>query len=476
MSITVKFSNILPTRAFIFTNGYSVEDIDFIRTINGRFYHPTDQCWSIPKVKENAQKLKERYGESLIVDKTSFFTPSEYLPINTSAIKIPVESYPIHKMTILRHPLSKYWLGVYVSKTLKEQYVPILKNLIGRRWNYELGIWEIPYTKTTLRFLDKYLKEVLHFTFTPTDDILETFTFKESTSPSVQNFKKKPEMVKLQYENAIIAFEQALMLKRYSYKTIKAYRLLLRGFLLHYDGIKPSQLTRQQMDTYIFKRVKEENISESYQNTLLSAIKFFYINVVNQEEKVANLFRPKQPMKLPQVLDEQEVSRLLKSVSNLKHRCILMLIYSAGLRLGEVIKLKIADLQPSNHRIFIRQGKGKKDRCTILSSRILILLEEYIDVYRPIEWLFEGQTGGCYSERSVQAIFEDARRKSKINPMATVHTLRHSFATHLLEKGVDLRYIQELLGHESSRTTEIYTHITRKGFQNIKSPLDDLDM
>ena len=133
-------------------------------------------------------------------------------------------------------------------------------------------------------------------------------------------------------------------------------------------------------------------------------------------------------------------------------------------------------MQIEAHRIFIRDAKGKKDRCTILSPKLEVLLKQYMDIYKPIEWLFEGQTGGQYSERSVQSIFEDARRKSKINPLATTHTLRHSFATHLLEKGIDLRYIQELLGHASSKTTEIYTHITKKGFNTIKSPLDDLDI
>jgi integrase/recombinase XerD len=154
----------------------------------------------------------------------------------------------------------------------------------------------------------------------------------------------------------------------------------------------------------------------------------------------------------------------------------LTLIYSAGLRLGEVIRLKLSDLQTDSHRIFVRAAKGKKDRCTILSLKLETLLTQYLAIYKPVEWLFEGLTGGQYSERSVQHIFEEARRHSKINPLATCHTLRHSFATHLLEKGVDLRYIQELLGHESSRTTEIYTHITKKGLQKIKSPLDDLDI
>lgn len=168
--------------------------------------------------------------------------------------------------------------------------------------------------------------------------------------------------------------------------------------------------------------------------------------------------------------------QLLRAVDNPKHRCILMLIYSAGLRLGEALNIRRTDLQPAAQRLFIRGAKGKKDRYTLLAKKIWERLQDYLEVNKPVDRLFEGQMGGQYSERSIQAIFTHAKQKSGINPLATVHTLRHSFATHLLEKGVDLRYIQELLGHESSKTTEIYTHITSKAMKSIKSPLDHLDI
>ncbi|MBK8555464.1 MAG: tyrosine-type recombinase/integrase [Lewinellaceae bacterium] len=266
------------------------------------------------------------------------------------------------------------------------------------------------------------------------------------------------------------------MLKRYSWRTVKAYKNCFRQFIRYYDDIKPSLITRQQIDAYIFHLIKARNISESHQNQILSAIKMFYAEVVDQEEKVRHLIRPKRAEKLPHVMSEQEVTRLLKACINLKHRCILMLIYSAGLRLGELLNIRIRDIQIDQRRIFVYAGKGKKDRYTLLSDKVLQMLQEYISLYQPLDWLFEGDTGGQYSASSVQKIFTMAKLKSKVNPYATVHTLRHSFATHLLEKGVDLRYIQELLGHESSKTTEIYTHVTKKGMQNIKSPLDDLDL
>ncbi len=197
---------------------------------------------------------------------------------------------------------------------------------------------------------------------------------------------------------------------------------------------------------------------------------------IRLHSKKIDIIRPNRPQKLPHVLTEREVERLLQAADNFKHRCILMLVYSAGLRLGEVLRLRMLDLQPEKHRILIRGGKGKKDRCTILSEKAFRKLREYFQVYKPVDWVFEGAQGGPYSERSVQNIFTRAKIKSGINPHATVHTLRHSFATHILEKGVDLRYIQDLLGHESSKTTEIYTHITKKGWDKLKSPLDDLDV
>jgi site-specific recombinase XerD len=202
----------------------------------------------------------------------------------------------------------------------------------------------------------------------------------------------------------------------------------------------------------------------------------FYNEVADQPEKVEKLYRPKPNKKLPNLLSEAEVTRLLKATTNLKHQTILMLIYSGGLRLGELQNLQLTDIQPDIKRILVRNAKGKKDRYTLLSDKVIVLVNQYIALYKPVYWLFEGQTGGQYSERSVQEVFTAAKIKSQVNPHATTHWLRHSFATHLLEKGIDLRYIQELLGHESSKTTEIYTHVTKKGWDQLKSPIDYLDI
>ena len=179
---------------------------------------------------------------------------------------------------------------------------------------------------------------------------------------------------------------------------------------------------------------------------------------------------------LPEVLSEEEVVAILKAITNLKHKALIMTIYSGGLRISELINLKIRDIDSDRMQIRIQQSKGKKDRYTLLSKKTLITLRLYFKEYKPKEWLFEGEGGGQYTDSSIYSIFKRALTTAKITKKVSIHSLRHSFATHLLENGTDLRYIQNLLGHSSSKTTEIYTHITTKGFDQIKNPLDKLDV
>ena len=360
-------------------------------------------------------------------------------------------------------------MRLYLPKCLAPTYLTTVKNIHGRRWNPDALAWELPLTQVSLRFIRQYLPDVVQWTFTPAADLPERLD-----APQPQRKATPPTPAR--YEAAVVELEQVLMLKRYSHNTIKTYLKAFRQYIMFYNNQKLSSLGRAEIDAFIVHQIKTKNISESHQNQILSAIKMFYEAVLGQSEKVRNLIRPKTPLKLPHVLTESEVERLIGATGNLKHKCILMLIYSGGLRLGELIRLRLNDLEPNAGRIFVYGGKGKKDRCTILSPKVWQQLQEYIAVFRPVEWVFEGQDGGAYSARSVQNIFMHAKAKSGINPYATVHTLRHSFATHLLEAGVDLRYIQDLLGHESSKTTEIYTHITRVGWQRVQSPLDRLNL
>lgn len=438
-----------------------------IRQMQGAYWSPALKYWLLPYTFTNWNLLKHHFQEANFYFESGFVPPEE---TDSPALQ-PVAPPPVQSEVILlkKHPSSPALLRIYLPKDLTATHLSTVKNIHGRRWNPDALAWEAPLTKVTVRFIEKYLSDVAHWTFTPGPDLPERIEMPPRTPYT-------PKFVPARYEAAVTALEQVLLLKRYSHNTIKTYTKAFRQYILFYNDRKPSSLGRADIDAFIVHQIKTKNISESHQNQILSAIKMFYEAVLGQREKVRDLIRPKTPLKLPHVLTESEVERLFRASGNPKHKCILMLIYSGGLRLGELIRLRLDDLEPDAGRIFVYGGKGKKDRCTILSPKVWQQLQEYIAVFRPVEWVFEGQDGGAYSARSVQNIFTHAKAKSGINPYATVHTLRHSFATHLLEAGVDLRYIQDLLGHESSKTTEIYTHITRVGWQRVQSPLDRLNL
>ena len=264
--------------------------------------------------------------------------------------------------------------------------------------------------------------------------------------------------------------------KRHSSSTIKVYSHYFAAFVSHYRSTPIDDITEEQIKEFINHLVLEKKVAASTQNQAINAIKFYYEKVKGDTRKRYSLERPLKETKLPEILSEEEVMAVLRGTENIKHKTMLYTIYSAGLRRSELINLMPGDVDGSRNVIRVRGGKGKKDRETLLSKTLLVLLDEYYKKYQPKKWIFEGVDGQRYSESSLQKVFTLALAKSGVRKPATLHTLRHSFATHLLEHGTDLRYIQALLGHNSSKTTEIYTHVTRRGFDKIKSPLDNLDL
>lgn len=265
--------------------------------------------------------------------------------------------------------------------------------------------------------------------------------------------------------------------RRYSLNTIQTYVSLFEQFLNHFPDILPEKLSDQHVMGFQTYLVREKKVSTSSQNQYINSIKFYFEKVLGRDRGYYHIERPLKEFKLPKVLTEKEVSAVLNAVHNLKHKAMLLMVYSSGLRAGELVNLKITDIDSENMRVFIRGGKGKKDRVSILSEKALIVLREYFKEFRPQEYLFEGQTTNTkYTTSSLRRVFSNALVKAKISKKVTLHSLRHSFATHLLESGVDIRYIQVLLGHNSSKTTEIYTHITHKGWEKIQSPLDKIEL
>ncbi len=272
----------------------------------------------------------------------------------------------------------------------------------------------------------------------------------------------------------LAAMEKKIVLKAYSQHTRNSYRNAFIKFMVFFQDKQVDDLEKAEIENYLYLLIKDYNISESKQSVTISAIKFYYEKVLGKKRECYNFQRPKKSKTIPNVLSETEVIRLINVPTNLKHKCILNLLYSAGLRRSEVINLRIEDIHSDTSTIFVKGAKGKKDRHTILSDHLLPMLRAYYLSEKPMYWLFEGASGGQYSPSSIEKIFRKAAISAKINGWATPHTLRHSFATHLIEAGVNLRYVQELLGHSSSKTTEIYTHVTSISNKRILSPLDTI--
>ena len=273
----------------------------------------------------------------------------------------------------------------------------------------------------------------------------------------------------------INSFKKWLASRRYASSTINTYTDALTVFLRYYGDRAFEDLDNQSLIDFNNNYVLKNKLSASYQNQIVNAIKLFFSTIENKKLQPELIHRPKRQKLLPNVLSKQEVKQILNVLSNLKHRAMLSLIYSCGLRRGELLNLKLSAIDPHRHLLIIKQSKGRKDRIVPLSEKTLDMLRKYYEAYKPKIWLFEGQDGKSqYDERSLASVLKQAVDKCRIIKPVTLHWLRHSYATHLLESGTDLRYIQEILGHSSSRTTEIYTHVSNKSLQKIISPFDSL--
>jgi integrase/recombinase XerD len=244
---------------------------------------------------------------------------------------------------------------------------------------------------------------------------------------------------------------------------------------LNFCGKPITEIEDEDIKTFLHHLISVKKLSSSSVNVYNAALKFLFEKTLKMRWDSENLPRMKKLKKLPNALTKEEVQSLFDVTDNLKHKCILMIVYGSGLRLSELTGLKVDDINSKNMRIFIRQGKGKKDRYAILSQKSLEILREYWKVYKPKDWLFEGgQKGTRYSNRSAQDLFKKAVKKSGIKKNVSIHVLRHSFAVHMLEANVNLFHIKELLGHSDITTTTIYLRAANMSALNIKSPLDSI--
>jgi len=290
-----------------------------------------------------------------------------------------------------------------------------------------------------------------------------------NTTPDVDWYRKR--VIKDGYKTCPESYLLKLELKKYANSTVKTYVNFFEGYLNYHNLLELINLNETHIRQYLQKLIQDKK-SDSYINQAINSIKFYYEIVLGMPNRFYDLERPIKKEKLPEVLSKQEIIQMIKVTYNIKHRCMLSLLYSSGLRRGELLNLKVKDIESNRMAIKVVDSKGGKDRYTVLGENVLKDLRNYFLIYKPKTYLFEGEKNNKYSPTSLAKIVKKAANLSNIKTNVTPHMLRHSFATHLLEQGTDLRYIQNLLGHSSTKTTEIYTHVAVSAYQKIQNLLD----
>jgi site-specific recombinase XerD len=348
-----------------------------------------------------------------------------------------------------------YQIGVHKDKNVifirfepNEELNQRVRKLVGVRWSATQKSWYVPDNQ---QYRQKFNLEQIPITSTFSENI------QEINQPALKKFI------------------ETLQLKSYSPNTIRTYKVEFTQLLSILKNKNVEELDAEKLRSYFLYCTNTLKLSENTLHSRINAIKFYFEQVLKREKMFFEIPRPKKPSILPKVIDVKDIKKLFAVTSNLKHNTMLKLCYGMGLRVSEIVNLKIEHIDSQRMQVLVEQSKGKKDRYVNLPETILEQLREYYKTYKPKKYLFEGHFGEQYSIRSVQQVFKDALRKAKINKNIGIHGLRHSFATHLLENGTDIKFIQELLGHNDIKTTLRYTHVSKKSLAKIKSPLDTMD-
>lgn len=341
------------------------------------------------------------------------------------------------------------------------QIISNIKKIGDTRWSNTIKSWYIPLEKFDLNKLFNIIHPIAYIDYSGLSiegDIKSTFP---------KRILKEKVTIPKEYLDKL---DQ----RRYSESTKNTYKNYFEDFIRYFKGEDLPEITLDQINEYILELIRKKKISGSQQNQRINSIKFYYEKVLGFDKVEYNIDRPKLRKSLPNTLSREEIRNMIDLTENIKHKSIISLLYSAGLRRSELTNLKITDIHSGSMQIKIRDTKGNKDRYVGLSIKLLNQLREYFSKYKPQEWLFEGPDRRQYRPESVLNVVKAAAKRAKIKRNITSHMLRHSFATHHLENGTDLRYIQEFLGHNSSKTTEIYTHVAKTDISKFKNPLDKL--
>ena len=372
----------------------------------------------------------------------------------------------LHKSITLKHLLIEHKKTIGLQFSTDKVVQALVETLPNIAWSEEYGMFYVPNNRHNLELVFKAFHGVAwvngNFFFTEKvinadNPVLNLKRYRDRIAINGVKFCPEPYLLKLE-------------LKRYSDNTVRNYVSCFEAFINHYYEIDPINLNEIDVRNYLQKLIQEGK-SNSYVNLAVNSIKFFYEIVHGMPNRFYSIERPRKEKQLPEVLSKEEIVNIINNTNNIKHKCIVGLLYSSGLRRGELLNLNVTDIDSKRMVVKIKNAKGNKDRISILSPSILKDLQSYYKEYRPTKYLFEGQRGAQYTATSVLKIISVAAKKAGIFKKVTPHMLRHSFATHLLENGTDIRHIQLLMGHSSTKTTEIYTHVANRSFMEIKDLL-----
>lgn len=440
-----------------------------IKQIDGATFSKSLNAWHTAYDEDTIRMLRSIFPE-LEADLMAMNTQLN-IKTNTNTLAAEIRETPPSLKNIphrnnIRIIVSPSRITIHLPK--KEEDIQFIRSMRYARWDFINFCWIVPNYSTNLELIHEYFahREVSYETISPlpSNELIET-AINTPLQPLGEEDRER-----------IMMFRKWMEHKRYSTSTIQNYQKSIAYFLRF---VKPKPLTEvdnSDMVNFVHQYMIPRRLSTSYQNQAVNAARLFFKVIQGSRLITEQIERPRREHKLPNVLSKSEVSALLQSVKNQKHRTMLSLIYACGLRRSEMLKLKPVHIDSKRHFLIVLNAKGKKDRVVPISDKVIEMLRDYYKNYRPQTWLFEGQVAGvAYSETSLQKVFKMGLEAARINKPATLHWLRHSYATHLLEAGTDLRYIQELLGHKSSKTTEIYTHVSEKSLQKIKSPFDDME-
>ena len=360
-----------------------------------------------------------------------------------------------HSTIILEQKTHRKNNQLLIKFDYDETLISLVRSVNGTSWSKSLKAWYLINTAENLAIILKLFEGITKIDLS---GISKKVGFKRDLTPEQKKILNN--------------FYLFLKGKRYSQSTIQTYTFFVADFINFHTKTPLEELTNRDVELFIETVFIERNYSVSSQRQFISALKIFTVFYPQIKINNLSLERPKKSRTLPSVLSQEEVLRIIQYTQNIKHRAILTLLYSCGLRIGELINLKLADFHVERKQLIVKKGKGRKDRYVSLADSFLPLLSNYYLSYKPTIYFVEGQNGGKYSAESIRSFLRKSCKKAGIRKLVTPHTLRHSYATHLLENGVDLRYIQTLLGHSKPETTMIYTHVQRKDLMEIQNPLD----